>query len=588
MKIKSLPQHYALYRILTDSDHLHFGYWKEAVDSEMSLLQAQQALSQQILRLFSKAPQRILIIGCPLGAMASVFAQSQSHVVALVSSESLMRYAVQYHPGPEYIACDFLDEHPKLSPPARYDVIFFQESLSNFPALTPVFQKVKQLLSPTQGRVILSEEVAYHAEHRPHAAVHEAKNIEHHVTQQGFFVTQHQRIGPQVAPTCAQFIQRFEEKQPQLLQCFGEQAQPLIDYYKHYWQQKLSYYQAKQIGYEIWTLRPSDFTVEVYRKGDETHILNTFQTAFGVMRNPIHWQWKFKDSPFGGPYVTTVWDKTELAAHYTAYPVPIWLNNRSHMTYQVGDTFTHPSYRGIGRGATSLLARAVRQFHRLYCENQIPFFYGFNTDKIQKFGRLFLRYYPVAPIYEWFLTNQALHNLSNTSSWQLMRQGYTVNCVEQIGPWADKIFAQAKTHYGWLIERTQQYLQWRYEAHPDYHYYFFVVRHWGKPVGWWLGRVEGDTLIIGDALFSEKNLSAARAGLIGGLGFMKKAHNIQMIRAWFSQTPLWWNQILNTLGFESERQYQNLDLCVTPFEETIEVEKIAQHFYFTHGDSDLF
>jgi len=453
MKIKALPQPFALNRILTNSDNLHFGYWIiDAANSEISLLQAQEALSQHIITLFPKPPQRILVIGCHLGAIAGLSTKSQYQVVAIVSSESLMRYAVQYHPGPEYIACDFLNEHPKLSSPECYDIILFQESLPTFSDLSPVFQKVKQLLEPSQGRLILSEEVAYSPDNRPHAA-----------------------IGPQVTPTCERFIQRFDEKQTQLLALFGQDAEPLIDYYKQCWKQRLAYYQAKQIGYEIWTLRPSDFTVQAYRKGDETTILNTFQTAFGVIRNPAHWHWKFQDSPYGGPYVATVWDQTELAAHYTAYPVPIWLENRHTFTYQVGDTFTHPAYRGIGRGQTSLLARAVRQFHRLYCENKIAFFYGFNTDKILRFGQLFLRYYPVAPVYEWFLKAESLHNLINTPSWHMMRQGYTVSCVEHVGPWADKLFAQAKAHYGWLIERTQQYLQWRYQAHPDYRYYFFVV-----------------------------------------------------------------------------------------------------------------
>ncbi|HAI69913.1 MAG TPA: hypothetical protein DCM38_10830, partial [Gammaproteobacteria bacterium] len=574
MKITELPQYFALNRILTNSDILHFGYWQDdAVSSEMSLLQAQEALSQHIITLFPKPPQRILVIGCPLGAISGLLAQSQYQVVAIVASESLMRYAVQYHPGPEYIACDFLNEHPKLSPPACYDIILFQESLPTFSDLAPVFQKVKQLLEPSQGRVILSEEVAYSSDNRQHAAVHEAKNIECHFAQQGFFVAHHQRIGPQVTPTCERFIQRFEDKQAQLLALFGQDAESLIDYYKQCWKQRLAYYQAKQIGYEIWTLRPSDFTVQAYRKGDESTILNTFQTAFGVARNPAHWDWKFQDSPFGGPYVATVWDKTELAAHYTAYPVPIWLENRHTFIYQVGDTFTHPAYRGIGRGQTSLLARAVRQFHRLYCENKIAFFYGFNTDKIQRFGQLFLRYYPVAPVYEWLLKVDSLHNLINISSWHLMRQGYTVSCVEHVGPWADSLFAQAKVHYGWLIERTQQYLQWRYEAHPDYRYYFFLVRQWGKPVGWWLGRVEGETLIIGDALFAQKSIQAARAGLIGGLRFMQQQNeNIQTIRGWFSQTPLWWNQILEALGFQSQRQFQNLDLCVTLFEDALEAQ----------------
>jgi len=586
MKITDLPQPFGFYRVLTGSDYLHFGYWQNN-HSEMSLLQAQEALSKLLLSRFPKPPLRILDVGCGLGVMAAHLVKAGYQVVAIAPSEHLIRYAEHHHPGPKYIACGFLDDH--IPPLECYDIILFQESLQYFPKLSPVFEKVKQLLEPSQGRVIFCDEVSYSEETQKYSAVHEAKNIERDFAEQGFFVRYHERIGPQVRPTCEKIIQGFYEKRDELIAWFGPNVEAEIFHFTMGWEKQRTLYNQRQFGYEVWELQSSQFQVRGYQEGDETNILQAFETAFGVSRSLAHWQWKFKHSPFGGPYISTVWDETELAAHYTAYPVSLWLGNRNTITYQVGDTLTLPAYRGIGQGHTSLLARAVRHFHRLYCEGQIPFFYGFNTDKIQRFGKMFLRYYSVAPVYEWILEDEALQTLIKKPAWQNLRRGYTVTCGEPVAKWADQVFAKAKEYYGWLVVRDQQYLQWRYQAHPEHTYYFFVVRHWGQVVGWWLGRVEGKTLLIGDALFCQQSIDAPRAALKAGLAFFnKKSIKINEVRGWFSQTPQWWNKVLDELGFYSQRQWQNLDFCVTSFTNELEPEKIGDNFYFTQGDSDLF
>ena len=213
MKITDLPQPFGFYRVLTGSDYLHFGYWQNN-HSEMSLLQAQEALSKLLLSRFPKPPLRILDVGCGLGVMAAHLVKAGYQVVAIAPSEHLIRYAEHHHPGPKYIACGFLDDH--IPPLECYDIILFQESLQYFPKLSPVFEKVKQLLEPSQGRVIFCDEVSYSEETQKYSAVHEAKNIERDFAEQGFFVRYHERIGPQVRPTCEKIIQGFYEKRDEL------------------------------------------------------------------------------------------------------------------------------------------------------------------------------------------------------------------------------------------------------------------------------------------------------------------------------------------------------------------------------------
>jgi hypothetical protein len=260
------------------------------------------------------------------------------------------------------------------------------------------------------------------------------------------------------------------------------------------------------------------------------------------------------------------------------------------MIYQVGDTLTRPEYRGVGKGNTSLLRRAFNHFERQYCEGQIPFGYGFNTGKIQRFGKLFLGYDPVQPVYEWFLQGPALARWQQENAWRWRLAGWSAERCPQAGAWADEVFAQAAPEYGWLTRRDRLYLQWRYDQHPDFRHEYWLLRRWGKPMGWWLVKKGQDGVVwIGDALFCKNSARAAGFALRSGLrGLQELGAPARQLRGWFSSVPAWWNQALENLGFTRQRQFQNLDLCVKAYAPGLSSRQIGENYYFTHGDSDLF
>lgn len=588
MKAMNLPQPLGYYHALTGNDSLHFGYWPDHLP-ELGLGGAQQEHSRMILRLLPPAPARILDVGCGLGVMAGVLADEGYQVVAIAPSAAMIDYAREHYPGPEYIACGFLDDVPSLSEPQSFDVLLFQESLQYFPDLWAVFARAKRLLRRDGGRLIACDEVSYAADTREYSAVHQVLEVERAFAGQGFYVRTHQRIGNNVTPSCRAMLELFRERRDMLTTLFGvESGEPIADCMQA-WQRLGRDYESGRMGYELWELLPSDFALRTYRDGDEQKILPAFRAVFQTTRSTPHWLWKFKQNPFGGPSIATVWDGGNLASHYAGYPVPVWQGGEEKLTYQVGDTFTMPPYRGEGRGTTSLLARALRFFHRHYSENRVPFDYGFNTGKIQKFGRLFLNYSPVAPVYQWHLQGPELQRISGSRSAVARLLGYRAQMEKEVGDWAQTVYETVRGDYAMMVARTTRYLRWRYQLHPDFDYRFVVIHRWGKPVGWWLGRVEGDTLLLGDALFGK---SARLAPWIGLAIYLKQLKRegvaVNCISGWFSETPPWWVRRLQATGFRKQREKDHLDLCVTSFIDEVEAADIGRDFYFTHGDSDPF
>jgi hypothetical protein len=338
------------------------------------------------------------------------------------------------------------------------------------------------------------------------------------------------------------------------------------------------------------TMVENEVVVKAYQKGNEEKILPLFNQIFQTSRSLESWQWKFTKNPYGGPYISIAWYENNLAAHYAAYPVPISINNKTQIIYQVGDTFTVPTYRKKGHGTRSVLARVVAHFHQHYCEQKIPFFFGFNRGNIQKLGKMFLNYESVAPVYEWVLDkNDINRRYIDKTAWKSLCCGYSVSKEKNIGKWADSLFSQACPLYGTLIERNSTYLQWRYDNNPEYDYDIFLVKQFGRPIAWCICYLQDDQIVIGDVLFSVQSNLAIQALIV----YIIKAYQaenkiINKISGWFSEHPKWWVKKLQSAGFVKHRQQDKLDLIITTFSNQFDKKIVYNSFYFTKGDSDLF
>jgi ubiquinone/menaquinone biosynthesis C-methylase UbiE len=585
MNIKQLPQPLGFFHIITDDDALHYGYWPEGKD-ELSLAQAQHEHNKLLLSYFPSPPCKVLDVGCGLGLTAGELHKKGYQVTAIAPSGSLIAYAEEKHPGPDYINCGFLDDNAKLQEQLQeqcYDVILFQESLQYFPDLPLIFQKAKHLLQEN-GRIILCDEVSYNESTRSRSAVHLARVIEQSFLEQGLYSQHHQLMGQQVTPTCDHVLQGFENKQQEMLTAFGLEVAGQIEHTIAEWHNLQNWYKKQILGYEMWDLRSSQLLIKGYQPNNEQAIVEQFNRIFGQNRTLNHWRWKYSENPFGGPTVSMAWDNAQLASHYSAYPLPLSVFGHQTTTFHVGDTFTLPEYRGVGRGKTNLLSRVVRHFHKSWCEGKIDFFYGFNTGRIQKLGKSFLSYVPVAPVYEYTYSASQME-LNKISKLKRLVKGYRIELAEHCGDWADTLFERVKNDFPMLISRTREYLQWRYDRHPDYSYQYVLLKRWGKVIGWWVIRYYEDKLLLVDALFPKQY---RKQGVQTIVEVLSSRPELTEMLGWFAATPEWWTQQLLEIGFEKQRQAQQLDLCATFFSDRCNKGDISNNFYFTMGDSDLY
>jgi hypothetical protein len=332
--------------------------------------------------------------------------------------------------------------------------------------------------------------------------------------------------------------------------------------------------------------------LRTYRGGDEQNILPMFQEVFNTHRTMAHWKWKFQNNPFGNHKIAlAVTEENTIAAHFCGYAVPFFSSvggPREILSLQGADTMTHPHFRQMGLGSTSVLTRAATYFFNKFCVDNMPFMYGYNTGHIKKLGERFLGYRYMSPI-PYHVLDIDEHKRSKPGFFERMGRylsPITIEPVSRMVTEFDHFFNRACEDYGLLVKKDAAYLQWRYLDCPDGKHRLFAVNVRGRLVGWSVFSLRDDVLIWGDALFEKKSARYV-APMIDDI---LKNHfpYVKRIEGWFSREPKWWSDTLADAGFEVTTDPQELAAGIIFFDETFTLSVVDRHLYYTMGDSDLF
>jgi len=560
---------FSIYRRIVQGHDLHFGYWTE---NTASLEEAQKNLTTLMLERVHGESLRVLDIGCGFGSFAHELALRGHTVTALAPEPAMIRYAQEHfaHPHIRFLCETFEGRDASWWKPEAYDLVVFFESSQYFPSLAELFESCRVLLRP-QGRILLCDEMIADESTAHETAVKPKRLYEIALAEAGFKIRFHKSVGAQTAPTCSAVLERLQAHPA----CEG------LDGLVAGWQKQKAMHEGGAWGYEILEAEKDDYRILACPEKDDPELVNLFLQIFSTSRSLEHWRWKYRTCPFGRNAVAVCRDlEGNAVANFSGYYVPVedTETGKEEAVLQVGDTMTHPQVRHVGFGKTSLLVRTARYFFARYCENQVPFVYGFNTGNIQKMGKLFLGYRPVYPLDEYTLTLDRLA----PSPWNTLR--YTCRILRAFGPEHDRLYERAKKAYGrFLVSRKSRYLNWRF-ADPDKTYTLAEIRRrFGGPVAYMVAEKKGEGAVLGDFFVDPDHPYA----LERGVHWLGRTLGVQTVSLWLSRTPSWLTAHLAHLGFHRQPEPQGLWFVYVPFQSPLEVEDMEQ-FFFTRADSDLF
>ena len=344
-------------------------------------------------------------------------------------------------------------------------------------------------------------------------------------------------------------------------------------------------------AFRVVRARRDGYRIRGYRPGDEVAILELFRHSFGTDLSLERWRWRYLDNPLGGPRISLAFAPGgELVCQYCAYPVrwrglPPSVPAEGH---QVGDTMTRRGARGVGRGPTSVLARTSRHFYLTRCTGRVAFNYGFNTGNITKFSTRYVgaRVVEDAPYRE-------LAAEARLGGRRRLGRRYEVRRLDgrsrpgaefEAGPGAefDALVERVGERYGLLVERSAEYVRWRYLDCPDRGIEIVAAYRRGRLAGWVAAKRLADRVELGDALVDPAELPALRA-LVAEI-----RETGLPVAGWFSERPPWWSKEVDRLGFVRRPEPEGLVAIMVPFVCGDAVELVRQRGFYTKGDGDLF
>lgn len=584
-----LPEPFGLYRRILGVSHLHFGLWPPD-EPGLSLEHAQQRMFELLLEFFPGPPAAVLDVGCGLGLSAELLAQRGYQVTAIALSREMIEYARRTYPGTrvDFRALDFFDSDESIFAARRYNVILFQESAQYLRSLLDALKKAHWLLDD-RGVVILSDEVCRDPAIEPMTAVHASSAITCSLLEAGYRIVEQRKLDTAVQPTCDRVIEAFSARAAAHAQPPSRAEDDSLRFYLEGWKKQKDWHTSGRMGYEVFVGKKDRFVVQSYVPGDEEEILRLFKEVFHADRTEAHWQWKFRDNPWGSYKVSCARSgEGELVAHFAGYPIRFFSavgGVREFLGFQLGDTMTRPSARRVGLGTTALLARTFTHFSARF-SREADFFYGFNTGHIKKFGTRYLGYEYLGPV-SFRVGTPARRPRSLTWALGKLLSGFRVAEVRELDEEWELFFERVAASYGFLVRRDRQYVQWRYLDCPDRVHRLLAVRRWGRLVGWAVFTARGSCLRWGDGLFDCRYPEAVAALLREAV--TRTFPGVDRIECWFSTNPGWWSELLDRNGFVETPEPSDLHVAFLPFDrKALEASGVRDRLYYTMGDSDLF
>ena len=330
----------------------------------------------------------------------------------------------------------------------------------------------------------------------------------------------------------------------------------------------------------------AEWEIRSYRPGDETKILELFNTVFRE-ENPYHVdreidEWRYIFAGAGQDHQSMVAERTSdglFIGLYTAIPMDVNIRGRSFLVGQAVDTCVHPDYRRSLKREGVFLTLAWTWFDTWGREDKDAIVYGFPNTRAFPVGTRVLHYRPVhCPIPHLVLASDA----------EIPTDGSVeVEPVDGFTPEFEGYYHEIKDRLGVSTVRTEKYLTWRYTDHPKVDYRIAVARRRGEFAGYVIYRIgwlDKATVPLVDIVVDPDDPETLRA-LVASIARDALLEKQETITAWM---PYGFRQhaTLGELGFRPEEGPFNL--CIRIFNSWMDMNDARERWYYTMGDSDIY
>ncbi|MSR61536.1 MAG: hypothetical protein EXS08_03690 [Planctomycetes bacterium] len=327
------------------------------------------------------------------------------------------------------------------------------------------------------------------------------------------------------------------------------------------------------------------YTIRAYQPGDELAILEAFNRIFARVdpsftpRTLEEWRWSYARNPSGTRIQLAVTPEGRVLAQYAGLPQRALVDGQPTCFSQSVDSMADPEARKLAR--EPLFVQVGRAFDAAYGgegAGQDMLMWGLPVPVAYRIGKKQLKYQLVRQQHK---LSVALERLTLPASELVAEEPAT------LPPDTDALFARFAAERRALAVRDRAQLAWRFEQHPQHRYRIAAVRRAGALVGLALYRKgafdQAEDGLLVDWIVPAHD-AAARLALLAWLAASARAEGCARLTTLFADTaPEWLAFQQHGFRVHATRYF----LVAWSFSARHDLEWLAQHWYYTLGDTDL-
>jgi hypothetical protein len=257
----------------------------------------------------------------------------------------------------------------------------------------------------------------------------------------------------------------------------------------------------------------SDTLGRLYQPGDEEELVELLSNIFGewpkfdLTRSKVdHWRWKILDIPSGKNEIALAFKDNKMIGCNHAIYYDIKVGDSIYLGHQGVDYGVHPDYRGMG---VSKLLSKVKQSIRKQLGSEINYVYTGNEIIINRYRRQERPLFPhkVVQLVKIKDVDKHLKHVSSDNQFlkkigykgittirSLLKEkidyrDYNLKEVTLFDRKFKTFWNDVKDNYHWILARTPEYLNWRYNDPRGGKYRIITATEHDKILGYCISRV---------------------------------------------------------------------------------------------------
>ena len=306
--------------------------------------------------------------------------------------------------------------------------------------------------------------------------------------------------------------------------------------------------------------------IRAYQPGDEESLIRLFATVFHHELPLAVWQWKYlRDGEPPPVYVAE--EGGQIVCHYGALRQQLFWEGTAVLGWDIVDVMCHARYQGQG-----LFRRAAQAFIAQLCEQGGALICGFPGERHRRLGERLIGYEPIAPVYK--VHKDILRN-------PVPFPAGVVVLPRVPNEWNEH-WQLLERRFGMVAKRDHHTLTWRYVERPSKRYRLLSIP--GVPALAVVG-FESERAYLMEFLLEEENTAVARALLLA-VESLCSAEGAETLEGWFPRFA-WECGFLTGTGGCTGAVADNYFECRL-FDSRLRASWLAEHFYYSLGDYDVF